>query len=93
MNDTELYHTLNGTKPMPKCNDCYTLLGVCKKALIRQYHFIDKRNFYGYPEVCKVYCFLWFIPYKILPIEAHHNMKSAKRHLKGIKNKEPFYCT
>ena len=30
MNDTELYHALNGTKPMPKCNDFYTLLGAVK---------------------------------------------------------------
>ena len=30
MNDTELYHTLNGTKPMPNSNDFYTLLGVAK---------------------------------------------------------------
>jgi|GEM_PF-2993483 hypothetical protein len=30
MNDTELYHTLNGTKPMPNCNDFYTLLGAAK---------------------------------------------------------------
>ena len=30
----------------------------------------------------------------LLPqIEAHHNIESAKRHLKGIKNKEHFYCT
>lgn len=58
---------------------------------LKEYHFINKRNFYGYIEVCKLKCFLWVIPYKIIPIEAHHNIKSAKRHLKGIRNKEQFY--
>jgi hypothetical protein len=69
------------------------LLCICKKATKkRTYHYINTRNQYGYPEVNKIECFLWVMPYKITPIEAHHNMKSAKRHLKGIRNKEPFYC-
>lgn len=77
-----------------KSNAFYTLLCICKKAVLkRAYHYINRENFYGYPEVCKIECFLFIIPYKITPIEAHHNMKSAKRHLKGIRNKEPFYCT
>lgn len=58
----------------------------------RIYYFINRRNQYGYPEINKIECFLWVIPYRITPIEAHHNIKSAERHLKGIRNKEPFYC-
>lgn len=74
-------------------NGLYTLLAICKKAVSkRTSHFIERQNQYGYPEVNKLECFLWIIPYRITPIEAHHNMKSAKRHLKGIKNNEPFYC-
>ena len=30
MNTADLEHNLNGTTPMPKCNDLYTLLGVVK---------------------------------------------------------------
>jgi hypothetical protein len=73
-------------------NNANVLLCICKKAK-RVYHFIIKRNQYGFPEVNKIECFLWVIPYRITPIEAHHNIESAKKHLKGIRNKEPFYCT
>jgi hypothetical protein len=74
-------------------NVLYTVLCICKKVVLkRTYYYIDIENFYGYPEVCKIECFLLVIPYKTTPIEAHHNIQSAKRHLKGIRNKEPFYC-
>ena len=30
MDRTDLEHKMNGTTPMPKCNDLYTLLGAVK---------------------------------------------------------------
>ena len=78
----------------PLKNALYTVLCICKKVLLKRTYFvIHRRNQYGFPSVNKIDCFLLLITYKETPIEAHHNMKSAKRHLKGIKNKEPFYCT
>jgi hypothetical protein len=33
MDLTGLEHEINGTTPMPKCNDLYTLLGAVKKTI------------------------------------------------------------
>jgi len=45
-------------------------------------------NKYGYWSVCRSHCFLWIIPYKTVDIEGHHNIQSAKEHLKELINKK-----